>query len=167
MKITSEPETHECWACLKKANLVCKACKGTQDGVGGLVAVYYCDAKCQKDGWKAHKPLCKAAQDRTALYRMGEIARYLYYTFQKNAWKWVIEKVVKDGDTWLVYDGQSFDKSIVAPFPSAMFPDAEDQETIMSYNSCNSAVEFVHKLFGDTLKGMFEFRHDECNMQPC
>lgn len=161
MKITSEPETHECSVCLKKANLVCKACKGTQDGVGGLVAVYYCDATCQKDGWKAHKPLCKAAKDRMALYRTGEIAQHLYYTFKRHAWKWVIERVEKKDNTWLVFDGIFRDKSIVVPFPDAMFRDAKDQEIIMSYTSCNSAVAFLHRLFGDTLNGKSGPVHEE------
>lgn len=133
METASKSDTHKCSVCSKDANLICKACKGTPDGVGGLVAVYYCGATCQKDGWKAHKPLCNAAKDRRALYRAGDIARHLYQILHKNTWMWPIEKIEKTGKEWLIIDGEYPGKSVVLPFPSTMFPNAKDQEAILSY----------------------------------
>lgn len=84
METASKPDTHKCAVCSKNANLICKACKGTPDGVGGLVAIYYCGAVCQKVGCKEHKPLCNAAKDRRALHRAGEIAQHLYFVSKER-----------------------------------------------------------------------------------
>lgn len=157
METPSKSETHKCSVCSKDANLICKACKGTPDGVGGLVAIYYCGAKCQRDGWSAHKSSCRAAKDRRALYRAGDIALQLYQILHRNTWKWPIEKIQRNDNKWHVYNGIYTGKSVVLPFPSAMFPNAKDQEAILSHSGCNAAIAHVHNPIRDLLKGKGRF----------
>lgn len=157
METDSKFENLKCSVCLKVADLMCKACKGTPDGVGGLVAVYYCGAVCQKAGWKEHKTSCRAAKDRRVLYRAGDIARYLYQVLHKNTWMWPIERMERNGDEWLIFDGEHTGKSVVLPFPSTIFPTSEDQEAILSHSGCNAAVAHLHNPIKEMLKDKARF----------
>lgn len=165
MEGSTHSETHSCSVCSAVANLVCKACKGAPDGSEGVLGVYYCGSTCQKVGWGEHKTFCKAAKERRAVYRAGEIARQLHYTFNRNSWMWPIARAEKTDDTWWVNDGEpTTSKSAVIPFPSAMFPDIKDQRAMLSFNSCNGAVAFLHQLLNDMLKGQ-SFPHTSHCMQ--
>lgn len=150
----SKPKAHKCSVCSKDASLICKGCKDTPNCANGLTAVYYCNAACQSSAWANHKVDCKIAKDRRALYRAGDIAQELWFTFQKNTWMWSVDRLKKDGNNWQVFDGQCSGKSIVVPFPTSVFPEANDQKSIMSYNSCNAAIAHIHRPLGDMLQGI-------------
>ncbi|KAL8777858.1 MAG: hypothetical protein Q9213_007677 [Squamulea squamosa] len=75
MDVTRNADPHHCSVCRKHAVSVCKACKGTPDGMGGITAVYYCGATCQKRDWEAqHKHDCKAAKERHMNANIREVS---------------------------------------------------------------------------------------------
>lgn len=66
---------------------------------------------------------------------------------------WTIERVEKADQIWFVFDAAYSGKSIVIDFPVALFPDAKDQEAMLSHLGCNRAVEVMHDLFKIMLQG--------------
>ncbi|KAL8726730.1 MAG: hypothetical protein Q9166_006525 [cf. Caloplaca sp. 2 TL-2023] len=157
-----------CSVCSNPADAVCKACKGTPDGVGGSTAVYYCSDTCQKIDWDTHKPACKASRDRQAVHRMGHIAQRLFITFRRNTWKWPIERLeigrgpilwadigrLYVGEIWKIVDGEHPQnmKKYFLPFPKETFPDVQQQEAVLSQGGCRFAMFLVGNLLKDMLK---------------
>lgn len=128
-------ETHQCARCPKFANLICSGCKGAPDGAQGIVVVWYCSNKCQKDDWEKHKQVCKIAKDRQHLYRAADTAQRMLLIFSRATFQWGVERIEKcDGD-WLVYQTSPEKipaRSQLQEFPSKRFPEKEEQLAILT-----------------------------------
>lgn len=169
MDVKERSEHHECSVCHEHASLLCKACKGTPDGAGGITGVYYCSAACQKHDWPSHKIQCKAAKDRRILYRAGEIAQRLFIVFCRASWCSVIDKwdIIQarymwvdigrcyTGPVWRLYHGHRITnkKEALLGFPVDKFPLVHDQESVLTRESCREAMYTMEKLIGTLLKG--------------
>lgn len=162
MEDPAAPQSRKCFECCKSAELVCNGCKGTPNRNGVSSAIYYCSATCQKKDWNSHRPSCKASRDRQALYRAGQVAQGLHYTFRRNTWSWAIGSVEREkgealGETWKIFDGKHPETGYFFQFPTDPFPDVKDQETILSYGSCREAIAFMETLVPDLLLSRSRF----------
>lgn len=150
----SEHNVQQCSNCTKHATLVCKACKAMPKATDGqLLSVWYCGAECQKAHWTEHKIQCKAAQTRYALYRAGELAQQIFYRFLKATYMWNPGRIEKIGTVWLIHPRLYTGTSQLVPFPSEIVPDKQDQEVLLTYQSCNAAVSGMHNVVETLLKG--------------
>lgn len=124
------------------------------DGAGEEVQIHYCGAVCQKEHWSKHKIDCKAAQTRRTLYRAANLAKAVFYLLRKLRWKMAIRDVEKVGNMWIVHRRDMHPKeSSIVPFPSAMFPEKEDEEAILSWLGCADAADHMHNFFRLLLEG--------------
>lgn len=170
MEVKEKSDRHKCSVCLKDADLVCKACKGTPDGAKGITTIYYCSAACQKEDWKAHKPKCRASKDRQNLYRAGGLAQRLWLLFCKKTWQWVIDEVevidlglIKWEDIGRIYFGEYWEvrhgrrtpsmKNYLLPFPIERFPDVGQQEALLTQSRCRDALFIMDDIINDLLQG--------------
>ncbi len=154
MDSSASSKTHKCSVCQKEGNLVCKGCKNTPDSAGSLTGVYYCGASCQKDDWSTHKILCKMSNDRRALYRAGGMLQQLYSTYSRYTQTWLIGRIEKAGNVWVVFDGPNpHGTSALIPFPDALFPDPQDKKSILAWRGCNDAISYLHITTKERLKG--------------
>lgn len=120
---------------------------------GQVSSTWYCGLECQKVHWSEHKTQCKAAQARQKLYRAGDLAQKIFYHFSKTAYMWCPERIEKIGTTWLLHPKVSNIKSQLVPFPYATFPDVRDQEALLTYQGCSSAVFNMHNVVKALLEG--------------
>ena len=164
MTSTSEHEVHKCSKCSKTASLTCKACKATPNAIDGHVSsTWYCKPECQKADWIKHKPQCKASQARQALYRAAVLAKKIFYTYQTKTFMWAPGKFEKIGTTWLILPKVHTSTSQLVPFPYESFPDAHDQEALLTYQSCNAAVSLMHNVIKTFLVGEYRVYSDQGN----
>ncbi|KAL8975961.1 MAG: hypothetical protein Q9205_007944, partial [Flavoplaca limonia] len=130
MDVKEKSDHSKCSVCGKDAISVCKACKRTPDGAGGVTGVYYCSAACQKQDWPSHKIKCKAAKDRRILYRAGDIAQRLFIVFCQASWC----------------------SDFLLDFPVQLFPNVHDQEAILTQGACRAAMYKSETLIKNLLK---------------
>lgn len=150
----SECDIHQCSNCQKHATSTCKACRAMPNDTDGQVSsAWYCGAECQKAHWTEHKPQCKAAQARQVLYRAGALLLQIFYLYTKTTFMWSPGRVEKIGATWLIHPGDYSGTSLLMPFPNAEFPDVHDQEALLAYQACNSAVSYMHNTVKTLLRG--------------
>lgn len=149
-----ESDEQRCLNCEEKATQTCKACRSTPSATDGQVSsVWYCGPACQKAHWTEHKAQCKAAQARQALYRAGDLVQQIFYLYTKTTYMWNPGRVEKIGTTWLIYPRVKKTNSVLTPFPHAIVPDVHDQEALLTYQSCSSAVSLMHNVVKALLKG--------------
>lgn len=154
MASTSKQGVHQCLNCAQTATHTCKACRAMPNATDGqLSSAWYCGAECQKAHWTKHKPQCKAAQARQALYRAGDLAQKLYYVFSKTTYMFCPWRIEKMGTTWLLHPIVYINKSWLVPFPSATIPNVRDQEALLSYQGCSSAVFAMQNVVKVLLEG--------------
>ncbi len=154
MTSASERDVHQCSNCPKTATHTCKACRATPNATDGQVSsAWYCGAECQKAHWTEHKTQCKAAQARQLLYRAGALAQQIFYLYTKTTFMWSPGRIQKIGTTWLIHSKDYTGKSQLIPFPYEIVPDARDQEALLTYQSCSTAVSLMHNVFKALLKG--------------
>lgn len=147
-------DMHTCSICSKPATHTCKACKATPNTTDGqLTSTWYCGAECQKAHWTKHKVQCKAAQARQKLYRAGDLAQKIFYHFSKTTYMWCPWRIEKIGTTWLLHPIVYDSKSQLVPFPYATVPNVQDQEALLSYQRCSSAVYNMQDLVKALLEG--------------
>ena len=154
--MTSAPvnEVHKCSSCSKTASLTCKACRAMPNAIDGQISsTWYCGPECQKADWIEHKPQCKALQARQALYRAAVTAKKIFYTYQKKTFMWSPEKFEKIGTSWFILPKVHTSTSQLVPFPYENFPDAHDQEALLTYQNCNTAVSQMHNVIKTFLVG--------------
>ena len=154
--MTSPPErdVHQCSNCPKNATHVCKACKSMPNATDGQVSsTWYCGAECQKAHWTEHKAQCKAAQVRQALYRAGVLAQQIFYLYTKNTYMWNPGRIEKIGKAWLIHTSVYTGTSLPMRFPYAIVSDIHDQEALLTYQGCSSAVSQMHNVVKALLKG--------------
>ena len=154
MTSASEHDVHQCLNCLKSATHTCKGCKAMPNVTDGQVSsAWYCGAECQKAHWAEHKTQCKAAQARQSLYRAGAVLQQIFYLYCKIAWMWNPGRIEKIGTTWLIHTSEHTGTSLMTPFPYAIVPDVQDQEALLTYQSCSSAVSQMNNIVGIWLRG--------------
>lgn len=154
MTSASEHDVHQCSNCPKTAHLTCKGCKAMPNATDGqLSSAWYCGAECQKAHWTEHKTQCKAAQARQALYRAGALTQQIFYQFSKTTYMWNPGRIEKIGTTWLIHPRTHTGTSQLIPFPYAIVPDVRDQEALLTYQSCSSAVSEMHNVVKVLFRG--------------
>lgn len=154
MSSASEHDVHQCLNCPKSATHTCKGCKAMPNATDGQISsAWYCGAECQKAHWTEHKTQCKAAQARQALYRAGAMLQQIFYLYSKITFTWSPGPVEKIGTTWLIHTSEYTGTSHLMPFPYAMVPDVQDQEALLTYQSCSSAVSQMHNVVNVFLRG--------------
>ena len=155
MDLMETHESHACSHCGKAAKMICVGCKGMPDGSQGQMEVRYCGAECQKEDWTSHKTLCSAARARKAIYRAGELAKAVSHIFTRTKYKMIIKEVKKLGNFWVIYPPSEYkgSKCALHPFPSALFPDKQDADAILEFQSCNAVLDHLHGFLKDLLTG--------------
>ena len=173
MDVKEKSDHSKCSVCGKDAVSVCKACKGTPDGAGGVTGVYYCSAACQKEDWPSHKIKCKSAKDRQVLDRAWETAQKMWMVLCKKTWSWVVDQVKITERAVLIFDeleavktymGPRWDvlhkhrgprlKDYFLPFPVDQFPDVHQQEALLNHSRCGHALFLMDDLVKELLKGV-------------
>lgn len=143
----SSNSVHACSKCSKTASLSCKGCKAMPNAIEGQISsTWYCGPECQKADWIEHKPQCKASQARQALYRAAVTAKKIFYAYQKQTFMSAPERIEKIGTIWLIHPKVCTVKSLMLPFPHDTFPDAHDQDALLTHQSCNTAVSEMHNV---------------------
>ena len=154
MNLSQMGDGHLCASCSKSAALSCKGCKASPDGTGGVVNVFYCGISCQKEDWTTHKIFCKAAKDRLVLYRAGDFAKDMLLMFNKITYKWNVGSIEKNGNTWYIRSGADrASRSQLVPFPHALVPEQRDEEALLTYQSCNAALAYMHEFIRSLVQG--------------
>lgn len=120
---------------------------------GQLSSAWYCGAECQKAHWTEHKVECKAAQARRALYRAGALAQQLFYRFSATTYSWCPGRIEKIGTTWLIHPRVYTGTSVLIPFQYEIVADVHDQEALLTYQTCSSAVSNMHDVVKALLGG--------------
>lgn len=155
MTLNPVHDARTCSKCKETASHTCKACKDTPNATDGQPSsTWYCGPECQKAHWTEHKPQCKAAQGRQALYRAAAIAKKTFYAFMKITFMWNPGRIEKIGKTWLIHQKIYTGTSQIIPFPYDIVPDVHDQEALLTYQSCNGAVSNMHNVVKALLEGM-------------
>ncbi|KAL8869228.1 MAG: hypothetical protein Q9198_007942, partial [Flavoplaca austrocitrina] len=171
MEVKEKSDHHKCSVCGKDAISVCKACKGTPDGAGGVTGVYYCSAACQKLDWPNHKTKCKAGRDYQVLDRAWETAQKMWMVLCKKTWSWVIDQVKITERAVLIFDDLESVKTYMGPrweiihkrrgprmkdyflpFPVDQFPDVDQQEALLNHSRCGHALFLMDDLVKELLK---------------
>lgn len=167
MTSSSLHHTRECSKCKKPASLTCKACKDTPSATDGQPSsTWYCGPECQKAHWTEHKSQCKAGQARQALYRAAIIAKKMFYAFMKITFMWNPGRIEKIGKTWLIHPKIYTGTSQIVQFPYDIVPDVHDQEALLTYQSCNTAVSNMHNVVKTLMEGMSSQAPSRKHPQP-
>lgn len=154
MTSASEHDAHQCSNCPENATHTCKGCKGMPNATDGQTSsTWYCGAECQKAHWSEHKTQCKAAQARQALYRAGAVLQQMFYLYTKITYMWNPGRIERTGTTWLIHTRVHKGTSQLVPFPYEIVPDVQDQEALLTFQSCNSAVSQMHNAVRIFLRG--------------
>ena len=148
-------DPQQCSNCQNSASHVCNACKAMPNPVDGEPAsTWYCGPECQKIHWTQHKVQCRATRSRQALYRAGAIAQHIFYLYMKHSFLWNPGRIDKIGTTWLIHDNAyTGGTSQVMPFPYEIVPDVHDQEALLTFQNCSTAVSGMHNVVADLLRG--------------
>ena len=120
---------------------------------GQISSMWYCGPECQKADWIVHKPQCKASQARQALYRAAVTAKKIFYIYQKKTFMWAPGKIEKIGTSWFILPNVHTSTSQLVPFPYENFPDVHDQEALLTYQCCTTAVSQMHNVVKTFLVG--------------
>ena len=154
MSSASVHEVHKCSKCSKTASLTCKGCRAMPNAIDGQISsTWYCGPECQKADWIEHKPRCKVSQARQALYRAAVTVRQIFYVYQKRTFTSGPGRIEKIGTMWLIHPKIYTGTSLIVPFPHELFPDAHDQEALLTSQSCNTAVSGMHNVVKSLFAG--------------
>lgn len=149
---TNEPSA-SCHHCQKPATLICAGCQDTRvDDNDVQTKFYYCDATCQKEGWKTHKLTCKARRQRQQLHRGGYLAQQTFLMLQERLFSWVVTAIKTGAKEMVCSVNTPVSKDVILhPFPDNLCNRTEDKWAILSH--CNSTfvmaemVEMMEILF--------------------
>ena len=154
------PAQHQCAHCGREANLNCKACQGAPKSADlkAKMSVWYCGKNCQKNEWANHKPICKQAQARLEICRIGGLLQSLFYTFARVTNIWSLGRIDKSGGVWILRPPSEYPwTSIIVPFPPPCVTSVEEENAILSYGSCSLALSCLHNVITRFLKGELGF----------
>ena len=62
-------------------------------------------------------------------------------------------QIEKIGTTWLMHPEVYTGTSQVVPFPYERFPDVHDQQALLTYQSCSTALSEIHNVTKVLLEG--------------
>ncbi|KAF6225061.1 hypothetical protein HO133_010256 [Letharia lupina] len=68
---------------------------------------------------------------------------------------WCPGRIEKTGTTWLIHPGVYTGTSQLMPFPYERVPDVHDQEALLTYQSCSTAVSEMHNVVKILLRGLY------------
>lgn len=158
--IVPKPEQHCCAHCGREARLNCKACQGAPDStdLNEKITVWYCGKDCQKNHWANHKPFCKQARARADICRIARLLQDLFYTFKRVANMWALGRIDKNEGLWILRPPSQYPwTSALIPFPPPCITTLEEENAILSYNSCRTALSYIHNVTALLLKGELAF----------
>lgn len=117
----------------------CQACAGEIQKHGKEIEkVYYCGSACQKEDWKFHKASCKSVRVYRLVYRAGELARTIYYTFRSRTFPITVTNVKRGGDSLSYHwDDTGFH---FRELKQSVVSNIEDRRTILFKDKCAEAI---------------------------
>ena len=155
MDSAGKQESLGCSRCGKAAKMICAGCKGLPDGLQRQMEVHYCGAECQRKDWASHKTSCSAARARKVIYRAAESAKAISQLFLRIKYKMIIDEVKRFGNVWMICPPSEYKggKCVLHPFPSTLFPNKEDADAILEFQSCNAVLDHLHEFLKQLLIG--------------
>lgn len=153
---SADEEVQTCATCRTDGERPCIGCHGTLDSEGRqMYTTYYCSAGCQKmDYDRTHKHVCKAAKDRRAVYRVGNIAQLAFFAYLAKVSDVSITKVEKQKDTLYLRQGKN-DQNLILPFPDKLFSNEDDKLAALTALAYDNAVGFVQVFIMKMLEGAY------------
>ena len=116
--------------------------------------MWYCGKVCQKDDWANHKSNCIRARTRAEICRIAGLLQDIFYTFERVTYMWALGRINKSGGLWVLHPPSEYPwPSVLIPFPPPCVVNVEEEKAILSYNSCSSALSYLHKLTALLLNG--------------
>ena len=94
---------------------------------------------------------CKARCSRKILYRAAEVAQEMFYLYREITFDKLISKVVRNNNEIIIHEGE-YDSCLV-PFPTALFPDKREKNTILTHLSCGDAYGYLDVILKTMLGG--------------
>ena len=153
----------ECAKCKKPATKRCLRCIEGVDIDGELAPTYYCSKECQTADWTKHKVECRSANDRKQLFRAGVLLEEIYLTYLHVAFALRISDIVMEGESIHIYsppeDSFKYEGPFV-PFPEHLVTDDVVKNAVLTFQTCNASLAFMHELIKRTFDGKFSLHHD-------
>jgi len=143
---SADEEIKTCVTCRKDGEQPCIGCHGAPDSEGRQMhTTYYCSDECQITDYDTHEYACKAAKDRRAVYRVGDIAQLAIYAYLERLFDISITKTEKHGDSMYLHQGKN-DHNFILPFPSKLFSNEDEKLAALTMLTYGNALGFVHTL---------------------
>lgn len=130
-----------CAHCDKPATNRCVGCLEGVNDDGESSPIYYCGKDCQRDHWKAHKSECHASNERKKLFRLGALAKDLFYFIRRETWSLPLTKVeAKDDRKVHLYEREAADNVAIADLPT---DGLDEQQTAAVLTRCSGKQALV------------------------
>ncbi|KAF7954191.1 hypothetical protein EAE96_005322 [Botrytis aclada] len=140
---------NQCAHCGAPAYRKCTGCSSPL-GEEAVVAIHYCDGKCQAQHREFHKSACKAHQTKELLYRAGETLQGIFYSFRQEMFNNMIVKVEhKDGKLYLVegqYPAMTTSADVLYEFPLRLLPSKKDRHAVLAHMACHDAIVWMQEV---------------------
>ena len=154
--VVPKPVQHRCAHCGQEASVDCKACQGAPESADlkGIITVWCCGTDCQRNDWANHKPICKQARARREICRIARLLQDLFYIFKRVTNMWSLGRIDKTGGLWILRPPSEYPwTSMLIPFPPPCVTTLEEENAMLSYCSCRSALSYLHNSIALLLKG--------------
>ena len=150
----SAAPAHVCSACGGEAKLRCQACQHNEtDSNTEHNATWYCSRECQVKHWASHKSFCREVMHANQLYRAANLSQSAFYQFRKEMFDIPIIRITTKGSKTRIYQGEDKGK-VLFPFPDKLVKNRQDEEALLAYSACESAMGRMKQMFTLAAEGM-------------
>ena len=92
--------------CSNRVRLFCETCYTAPVQRLDPPVAQYCSEDCMNQHREAHAPVCDKLQDRTALFRIVELAQNAFYVFREMNWHEIDVRAMEMRDDVIVINGK-------------------------------------------------------------